>query len=268
MNAIWLNQDFPNFLMNASVLLIFNNTCAAPSLTSVYLECFLSQIKTFLESWSSIWIKSTLISLFSKDQQCRNTRSASKISPFFALFSRLHTLNLDTVFLAECRDVVQSRATIGQEGITTGLAKEATLQICTLISSVRKCTCSGRFNDSRRLFLKAMSTFIGSGLGPGDDVQHCQPIISFQKLYILWIVRVEMALVSGDEQCALIGANNNHRFQLLCTKFYLITIAWSKGKFIINILLQGILVNIYQVNFNFELKRVSPALIAQSQAVS
>ena len=71
----------------------------------------------------------------------------AKSHPFFALFSRLHTLNLDTVFLAEC----------------------------------------------------------SSGLGPGDDVQHCQPIVSFQKLYILRTVRVEMALVSGDEQCALLG---------------------------------------------------------------
>ena len=57
-----------------------------------------------------------------------------------------------------------------------------------------------------------------------------------------------------------IGADNNHSFQLLCTKFYLITITRSKGKFFVNILLQGVLVNIYQVSFNFELKRVSPAL--------
>ena len=43
-------------------------------------------------------------------------------------------------------------------------------------------------------------------------------------------------------------------------KYCLITITRSKGKFFVNILLQGVLVNIYQVSFNFELKRVSPAL--------
>ena len=59
-----------------------------------------------------------------------------------------------------------------------------------------------------------MSTFIGIRLRPGDDVQHCQLIVSFQKLYILQIVHVKIALVSGDEQCALIGADINRSFQL------------------------------------------------------
>ena len=55
------------------------------------------------------------------------------------------------------------------------------------------------------------------------------------------------------------------------TKFYLTTITQSKRKFFVNTkFLQGFLVNIYRVSFNFQSKRVSPFdnAIALSQAIS